>query len=259
MEHNRMASSSVPNIKKQRYSCELCPNSYRHKHHLKRHIAAVHENILHRCKVCGLSLSSSYNLTRHMNSKHPTTQTNTLLRQASILHKTVTAPTTTLLGQVDTTLFNTQPSPALNSPVGTLVPNLNQALTSSSCHNQATTAAIPPLIDQESVPALNQGSSSSLNDHASSSSTRVQGAASSSVQAEVPTMGKSQHTCQICQKTFAYLRSLRRHHKIKHSQQQHQCNICEEIFSYRFLLKNHIKQIHTLPKPVDPNAPSLQV
>ncbi|BFZ03070.1 hypothetical protein BsWGS_06109 [Bradybaena similaris] len=188
-----------------------------------------------------------------MKNKHPTTQTNNLLRQASLLQ---TAPTTLLLAPVDTTLLNTQPSPALNSAACTRVPNLNPASSTSSCHNQATTGTILPLIDP--VPALNQGTSSVIDHASSSSSIDTQGASSSSSsgQAEIPTMGKSPYTCQICQKTFAYLSNLRRHHKIKHSQQQHQCNICEEVFSYRFLLKNHIKQIHTLPKPVDPNAPS---
>ncbi|KAK9510220.1 hypothetical protein O3M35_005049 [Rhynocoris fuscipes] len=58
-----------------------------------------------------------------------------------------------------------------------------------------------------------------------------------------------QHSCPLCNRSFAEERFLRRHLILVHSPSQHQCQHCEKYFKTRQYLNAHIKAVHCAIRP----------
>lgn len=49
-----------------KYACDKCPNQYKQKSHLDRHIEASHLGVKHKCTRCEKEFSKSWSLKMHM-------------------------------------------------------------------------------------------------------------------------------------------------------------------------------------------------
>ena len=66
-------------------------------------------------------------------------------------------------------------------------------------------------------------------------------------------VGKKNHHCEDCDKSFSYLSDLKSHGKIHTCEKPFQCKICSKSFRWKVGLSNHEKIIHStnknLPNP----------
>ena len=72
--HSRMHKKVVAHKCRKCYSCSKCTFRTKRKHHLQKHIAAVHATeitTLYECTFCDNRYNSKDNLTRHKKKSHP--------------------------------------------------------------------------------------------------------------------------------------------------------------------------------------------
>ncbi|BFZ13860.1 hypothetical protein BsWGS_16899 [Bradybaena similaris] len=211
----------------------------------------------HTCAQCGKSFSRVDSLRRHVTNVHQTTTTatpvpvpTTTSAISGTSHTSIPEISSTLATtSVDTTNHTATQETSSTAPQTPTQQAVTTTHTCSQCGKSFSRvdnlrrhvkSVHPPTIAQD------QSSSAAPN---SPTNTRKRSVSELDTVQTANKKPAPRYNCNLCHKTFAWLKDMQRHKRNAHCKQQYMCQHCTRPFTLLTNMQRHIKNIHLPPKP----------